>query len=179
VLSHLLTSQPQYAQELLSTFSDALGEVSLQPSTSGTFVITMTHQQPPPATTATAPSSSQGVTAPGTTTATTSSFSPSPATAPTIRTTQLWDRRSDGGFPETKELKRRVRDVIEPNRHLGHVDRSGTFGPGSDHDKKPKRAAGGQPVLEGMGEMEDSERQGNNTAPSCDPNSKDVCEDCN
>lgn len=29
----------------------------------------------------------------------------------------------DGGFPETKELKRRVRDVIEPGRDLGHVDR--------------------------------------------------------
>lgn len=35
----------------------------------------------------------------------------------------LWDRRTDGGFPETKELKRRVRDVIEPGRNLGHVDR--------------------------------------------------------
>lgn len=35
----------------------------------------------------------------------------------------LWDRKIDGGFPETKELKRRVRDVIEPGRDLGHVDR--------------------------------------------------------
>lgn len=35
----------------------------------------------------------------------------------------LWDRKLDGGFPETKELKRRVRDVIEPGRNLGHVDK--------------------------------------------------------
>lgn len=35
----------------------------------------------------------------------------------------LWDRKFDDGFPETKELKRRVRDVIEPGRNLGHVDR--------------------------------------------------------
>ncbi|KAK0748724.1 Rdx type Seleno protein, partial [Apiosordaria backusii] len=35
----------------------------------------------------------------------------------------LWDRKIDGGFPETKELKRRVRDVIDPGRGLGHVDR--------------------------------------------------------
>ncbi len=35
----------------------------------------------------------------------------------------LWDRKAEGGFPETKELKRRVRDVIEPGRDLGHVDR--------------------------------------------------------
>jgi hypothetical protein len=35
----------------------------------------------------------------------------------------LWNRKIDEGFPETKELKRRVRDVIEPGRDLGHVDR--------------------------------------------------------
>ncbi|KAM0566726.1 hypothetical protein ACHAP9_007050 [Verticillium nonalfalfae] len=38
-------------------------------------------------------------------------------------TKTLWDRKTDGGFPETKELKRRVRDVIDPSRNLGHVDR--------------------------------------------------------
>ncbi|MBE3044644.1 hypothetical protein IMZ48_19205 [Candidatus Bathyarchaeota archaeon] len=37
-------------------------------------------------------------------------------------TRTLWDRRVDGGFPEVKELKRRVRDVVEPGRDLGHVD---------------------------------------------------------
>jgi selenoprotein W-related protein len=35
----------------------------------------------------------------------------------------VWDRRHDGGFPEITELKRRVRDVIAPERTLGHVDR--------------------------------------------------------
>jgi selenoprotein W-related protein len=35
----------------------------------------------------------------------------------------IWDRRTDGGFPEITELKRRVRDVIAPERTLGHVDR--------------------------------------------------------
>jgi len=35
----------------------------------------------------------------------------------------LWDRKTEGGFPETKELKRRVRDVVDPGRGLGHVDR--------------------------------------------------------
>ncbi|KAM0301132.1 hypothetical protein ACHAPM_005350 [Fusarium culmorum] len=79
-----------YAQELLSTFSTGLGEVALQPSTGGTFIVSITHQ------------------APG---------------AETASTKTLWDRREDGGFPETKELKRRVRDVIEPERDLGHVDK--------------------------------------------------------
>ncbi|KAK6194011.1 hypothetical protein LQW54_011859 [Pestalotiopsis sp. IQ-011] len=85
----------QFAQELLSTFSTSLGEVALQPSTGGTFVVTIQH-----------------------------SAAPSPAdAAPSLQTRVLWDRKADGGFPETKELKRRVRDVIEPGRNLGHVDR--------------------------------------------------------
>ncbi|PNY26945.1 Uncharacterized protein TCAP_03130 [Tolypocladium capitatum] len=100
-----------YAQELLSTFSLSLGEVALQPSTGGTFIVTI-HHQPRPRQDA----SQDGG-------------------APPSRV--LWDRRVDGGFPETKELKRRVRDVIEPGRDLGHVDR--------DHAKEKEEgaAAGG------------------------------------
>ncbi|MGQ0846617.1 MAG: SelT/SelW/SelH family protein [Sporichthyaceae bacterium] len=40
-----------------------------------------------------------------------------------VGTTTVWDRRVDGGFPEAAELKRRVRDVIAPDRELGHSDR--------------------------------------------------------
>lgn len=36
----------------------------------------------------------------------------------------IWSRDVDGGFPETKELKRRVRDRIAPGFDLGHNDRS-------------------------------------------------------
>jgi len=35
----------------------------------------------------------------------------------------LWDRKEQGGFPESKELKRLVRDMIDPQRDLGHIDR--------------------------------------------------------
>lgn len=41
-----------------------------------------------------------------------------------VQETLLWDRKTEGGFPETKELKSRVRNVIQPDRDLGHVDRS-------------------------------------------------------
>ncbi len=34
----------------------------------------------------------------------------------------LWDRKAEGGFPETKILKQRVRNCIEPGRDLGHSD---------------------------------------------------------
>ncbi|MDT4822537.1 selT/selW/selH selenoprotein domain protein [compost metagenome] len=69
------------AQELLSTFSDDLGKVSLEPGTGGVFRITC-----------------DGV--------------------------QIWERKADGGFPEAKVLKQRVRDQIDPARDLGHNDRS-------------------------------------------------------
>lgn len=32
----------------------------------------------------------------------------------------VWNRKGDGGFPEITELKRRVRDLIAPERSLGH-----------------------------------------------------------
>lgn len=37
--------------------------------------------------------------------------------------TTVWSRKVDGGFPEPKELKQRVRDLIAPDRDLGHADR--------------------------------------------------------
>ncbi|WP_144634337.1 SelT/SelW/SelH family protein [Bordetella genomosp. 13] len=35
----------------------------------------------------------------------------------------LWDRVTDGGFPDAKVLKQRVRDRLDPQRDLGHIDR--------------------------------------------------------
>ncbi|CAO3650684.1 unnamed protein product [Cunninghamella blakesleeana] len=34
----------------------------------------------------------------------------------------VWDRKQDGGFPEAKVLKQRVRDIIAPQKTLGHSD---------------------------------------------------------
>lgn len=34
----------------------------------------------------------------------------------------VWDRKERGGFLELAELKRLVRDVIAPDRELGHSD---------------------------------------------------------
>ena len=36
----------------------------------------------------------------------------------------IWERKRDGGFPEAKVLKQRVRDRAWPERDLGHSDRS-------------------------------------------------------
>ncbi len=35
----------------------------------------------------------------------------------------VWSREGEGRFPEAKELKRRVRDVVDPSKDLGHADR--------------------------------------------------------
>lgn len=34
----------------------------------------------------------------------------------------VWSRANAGRFPELKELKQRVRDVVAPGRALGHSD---------------------------------------------------------
>ena len=34
----------------------------------------------------------------------------------------VWSRAAEGRFPEMKELKQRLRDVIAPGRPLGHSD---------------------------------------------------------
>ncbi|KAL2074516.1 hypothetical protein VTL71DRAFT_8294 [Oculimacula yallundae] len=78
----------------MSTFSTSLGEVALQPSTGGTFTVHLQTQ---------VPNEVEGFPA-------------------TVGQHLLWDRKTEGGFPETKELKRRVRDIIDPKRDLGHVD---------------------------------------------------------
>ncbi|WP_454802755.1 SelT/SelW/SelH family protein [Mucilaginibacter phyllosphaerae] len=38
----------------------------------------------------------------------------------------LFDRKEQGRFPEIKELKQLVRDVINPQKNLGHSDRNVT-----------------------------------------------------
>ena len=36
---------------------------------------------------------------------------------------KIFDRKEAGGFPEIKELKQMVRDVVAPGKSLGHADR--------------------------------------------------------
>ena len=77
---HWLPRSAWMAQELLHTFSEELGEVSLIPApVSGAFEIRIDDKT-------------------------------------------IWERKRDGGFPEAKILKQRVRDVISPKRELGHID---------------------------------------------------------
>lgn len=69
-------------QELLSTFSEEIGSLTLVPGTGGIFTIE-------------------------------------------IEGKIIWDRKAEGGFPDVKTLKSRVRDRIDPGRDLGHIDHAG------------------------------------------------------
>lgn len=35
----------------------------------------------------------------------------------------IWERKRDGGFPGAKEIKQKIRDIIDPERDLGHSDK--------------------------------------------------------
>ncbi|KAJ5545695.1 hypothetical protein N7494_003280 [Penicillium frequentans] len=86
-----------FAQELLSTFGTDLGEVALVPMTGGVFTVTIWHAE-----------------------------KAAVADGGEVKTQELilWDRKRDGGFPEVKALKSLVRNVIAPDRDLGHTDRA-------------------------------------------------------
>ncbi|KAK5089298.1 hypothetical protein LTR70_006776 [Exophiala xenobiotica] len=106
-----------YAQELLQTFSNTVGEISLIPVTGGIFTITLY----------TKAATSEEV-----------QYS--------VTETQIWDRKQDGGFPETKDLKNRIRNVIDPEKDMGHVDRALKKGKmtiaGANGDKNPTAQQG-------------------------------------
>lgn len=146
-----------YAQELLSTFSTALGEVALQPGTGGVFIVEIT-----------APSG-EDPSAAGT--------GETPPQRLQRRT--LWDRRTDGGFPETKELKRRVRDVIQPERNLGHVDRE--YGKEAEPKAVPAVVVAGRdtPAVSVPVPASDAAGVGETVAGDTCSTAQGKCEDCN
>ncbi|KAK2834964.1 hypothetical protein FQN49_006738 [Arthroderma sp. PD_2] len=114
-----------FAQELLSTFSTALGEVALVPATGGIFTVSIQY-------------------------ASNVNF--------TTHTSTLWDRKVDGGFPETKQLKALVRDIIDPSRDLGHIDRAlvkGRVGGGEDQEQVQGQGQG-----QGQGQADGGESKG-------------------
>lgn len=94
-----------FAQELLSTFGTSIGEVALQPTTGGVFQVHLTYV---PVSEHASKDEAQDADA---------------SAAP--KEVLLWDRKTEGGFPETKVLKQLVRDCIQPDKDLGHSDKHG------------------------------------------------------
>ncbi len=43
----------------------------------------------------------------------------------TVNDATIWSRAAEGRFPDIKELKQRVRDVIAPDKPLGHSEARG------------------------------------------------------
>lgn len=101
--------------------------------------------------------------------------------------TVLWDRKSEGGFPETKELKNRVRNIIEPGRDLGHIDRSlkkqqqvDQDGNKAVIDEKAQRpaASGAESQTESQLQNDSKASTVYNTGNEANSESKAECEDC-
>lgn len=79
---------PQYAQELLSTFALALGEVSLRPATGGVFAVELVRAGTP----SSDPASAQAR-------ASNQDSASEPASDGGVEKVLIWDRKRDGGFP--------------------------------------------------------------------------------
>ncbi|KAF2632553.1 hypothetical protein BU25DRAFT_329597 [Macroventuria anomochaeta] len=89
-----------FGQELLSTFGTQIGEIALIPATGGLFQVELTYLPP------------------------NSTDSPNDGKVQ-AKKVLLWDRKTAGGFPETKVLKQLARDHIDPKKDLGHSDVGG------------------------------------------------------
>ncbi|EEH19095.1 hypothetical protein PABG_01414 [Paracoccidioides brasiliensis Pb03] len=124
-----------FAQELLSTFSTALGEVSLVPATGGVFTVAILHES-------------------------NVDFS--------TEETVLWDRKTQGGFPEVKQLKALVRNVVDPSRDLGHIDRAL-----AEQRSREGISVSGAEEKGGRGELTQTQKQTESTTAEAG-----VCEDC-
>ena len=48
----------------------------------------------------------------------------------------VWERKRDGSFPDVKQLKQLVRDRIDPDRDLGHIDRAASGNQNERMDSK-------------------------------------------
>ena len=98
-----------YGQELLSTFGTTIGEIALIPATGGLFTVHLTH----------------------------SSHVVDDGANPQIQQVLIWDRKAEGGFPETKILKQKIRNHIDPEKNLGHSDTpSSKVEPASNRDDR-------------------------------------------
>ncbi|OCK82148.1 hypothetical protein K432DRAFT_232201 [Lepidopterella palustris CBS 459.81] len=139
-----------FAQELLTTFSTTIGEVALVPASGGLFTVELTYV------------ASSGLND--------GAVDAKQAEAE-VKKVLLWDRKTEGGFPETKVLKQLVRDHLDPGRDLGHSDKYGK--------KKGKE----DPVVDGVSHK-DAQTQEQETGKTVEQEVKrnvggTICEDCN
>jgi predicted Rdx family selenoprotein len=108
--------------------------------------------------------------------------------------TLLWDRKRDGGFPgmslffasrdwegsadkcvEVKQLKALVRNIVDPTRNLGHVDRALNKEKKDKEATKPESGAEQQQVVVDATTTAAAQTSEEANPP---PKSQEVCEDC-
>lgn len=133
-----------FGQELLSTFGTSIGEIALIPATGGKFTVDLTYRD-------------------------SGSLNESPDD---VKNVLIWDRKAEGGFPETKILKQRVRNHIEPGKNLGHSDTPASKVAGNDESRsKQENVVSSGAVANSTGTPADSQN-------AMVPNTMEDCEDC-
>ena len=115
-----------FGQELLSTFGTKIGEIALIPATGGIFTVYLTYA---------------GETIEGT-------------EQQEPQEVLLWDRKAEGGFPETKILKQRLRNHIDPERNLGHSDKPSVKGQQAVNESEKQPVKEEQPVSDQQQEQD-------------------------
>ncbi|GME90093.1 hypothetical protein B5S28_g3503 [[Candida] boidinii] len=50
----------------------------------------------------------------------------------------IWDRKTDGGFPDSKTLKQRIKNYLYPELNLNHIDKPSSNGGILVEDKQSK-----------------------------------------
>ncbi|KUL86243.1 hypothetical protein ZTR_08416 [Talaromyces verruculosus] len=98
--------------------------------------------------------------------------------------TLLWDRKRDSGFPEVKQLKALVRNIVDPTRNLGHVDRALNK---EKKDKEDVSTVEGKEATKPESGAEQQKQQvvdattaaaQTSESDANPPKSQEVCEDC-
>ncbi|QIW97558.1 hypothetical protein AMS68_003076 [Peltaster fructicola] len=84
-----------FGQELLSTFGATIGEVALIPASGGLFQVNLSYDK---------------------------AVIGDDQDETQLTHVLIWDRKTEGGFPETKVLKQLIRNHIDPQKDLGHSD---------------------------------------------------------
>ncbi|KAH9863247.1 hypothetical protein IAQ61_009524 [Plenodomus lingam] len=102
-----------FGQELLSTFGTQIGEIALIPCTGGLFEVELMYC---------VDGEGRGGEGEGEVESKGTSKGEDKIQ---VKKVLIWDRKAEGGFPETKVLKQRLRDHIDPSRDLGHSDKGG------------------------------------------------------
>jgi len=92
-----------------------------------------------------------------------------------VESQQVWNRKEKGEFPEMKELKQLVRNIVDPEKHLGHSE-------GKKHHHHSQQQQQQQQQQQEKEKEEKKTGENGQAAPAADQTQSkiegEVCVDC-